>query len=221
MARQGSGFDDAREFWDQRYRAPEYIFGTAPNRFLASQQSLFRPGQEVLDVACGEGRNSVWLASLGCHVLGVDVSPLALEKAARLALERKVAVTWSEADIRNWQWEPARFDAIVCIFIQFAEPGQRARVFDGLKATLKPGGMVVLQGYTPKQVEYKTGGPPQASHMYTATMLREAFAGFELLHLREHEDVLSEGTKHVGRSALIDLVARQGSQTRHASEVGR
>ena len=87
---QSDGFDDAREFWDKRYGAPEYIFGTEPNRFLASQQSLFRPGDRVLDVACGEGRNSVWLASLGCDVLGVDVSPLALEKAERLATERRV-----------------------------------------------------------------------------------------------------------------------------------
>jgi 2-polyprenyl-3-methyl-5-hydroxy-6-metoxy-1,4-benzoquinol methylase len=220
MPQPGPGFDDAREFWDQRYRAPEYIFGTAPNRFLASQQSLFTPGHQVLDVACGEGRNSVWLASLGCDVFGVDISPLALEKAARLATERKVVVTWSEADIRNWEWEAARFDAVVCIFIQFAEPPQRARLFDGFKATLKPGGMLVLQGYTPKQVEYKTGGPPQASHMYTAAMLRDAFAELEILHLREHEDVLSEGTKHVGCSALIDLVARQRSQTRHNSEIG-
>src|SRR6185295_14534095 len=82
---ESSGFDDAREFWDKRYRAPEYIFGTAPNRFLASQQSLFKPGDRVLDVACGEGRNSVWLASLGCAVQGVDISPLALDKARRLA----------------------------------------------------------------------------------------------------------------------------------------
>jgi cyclopropane fatty-acyl-phospholipid synthase-like methyltransferase len=209
MASTGGGFDDARDFWDQRYRAPEYIFGTEPNRFLASQQPLFRPGDRVLDVACGEGRNSVWLASLGCNVLGVDVSPLALEKARRLAAERGVAVTWSEMDIRTWQWERSRFDAVVCIFIQFAEPAQRARLFDGFKATLKPGGLLVLQGYTPKQVEYKTGGPPQASHMYTAAMLQDAFTDFEILHLREHEDVLSEGTKHVGRSALIELVARR------------
>lgn len=208
MARSG-GFDDAREFWDQRYRTPGYIFGTAPNVFLASQQASFKPGDRVLDVACGEGRNSVWLAERGCDVVGLDVSPLALEKARRLAAERAVAVTWVETDIRNWPWEPDRFDALVCIFIQFADPAQRTRLFDGFKSTLKPGGLLVLQGYTPKQVEYKTGGPPQAEHMYTASLLQDAFAGMEILHLREHEEVLSEGIKHVGRSALIDLVARR------------
>ena len=81
----GRGFGDARECWDQRYRLPEYIFGTEPNVFLATQAHLFKPGHRVLDVACGEGRNSVWLAGLGCNVVGLDVSPLALDKARRLA----------------------------------------------------------------------------------------------------------------------------------------
>jgi cyclopropane fatty-acyl-phospholipid synthase-like methyltransferase len=207
MAAAGEGFDDAREFWDQRYSAPEYIFGTSPNLFLASQQHLFKPRDRVLDIACGEGRNSVWLASLGCQVLGMDVSPLALTKARQLAADRGVTVAWQEADVRSWQWQPDAFDAVVCIFIQFADPSQRARLFSGLQTTLKLGGKLVLQGYTPKQVEYKTGGPPQAAHMYTAAMLRDAFAGLDIVHLQEHEDVLSEGTKHVGRSALIDLVA--------------
>jgi cyclopropane fatty-acyl-phospholipid synthase-like methyltransferase len=177
--------------------------------FLASQAQLFRPGMRVLDVACGEGRNSVWLAQRGCQVTGMDISPLALEKARRLADARGVKVTWVEADVRSWEWATAELDAVVCIFIQFADPRTRQRLFDGFKTTLRPGGLVVLQGYTPKQVEYKTGGPPQAEHMYTEAMLRDAFNDVEILHLREHEEVLSEGTKHVGRSALIDVVARR------------
>ncbi|HTS52447.1 MAG TPA: class I SAM-dependent methyltransferase [Burkholderiales bacterium] len=203
------GFDDAREFWDQRFRAPGYIFGTEPNVFLAAQAHRFRPGHRVLDVACGEGRNSVWLAGLGCDVLGLDISPLALDKARRLASGHAVAVEYVEADIRDWKWQPERFDAVVCIFIQFAEPNQRARLFEGIKTTLKAGGVLVLQGYTPKQVEYKTGGPPRADHMYTRLLLQDAFADLEILHLREHEEVLAEGVKHVGRSALIDLVVRK------------
>ena len=208
------GFDDAREFWDQRFRAPEYIFGTEPNVFLSQQANRFKPGDRVLDVACGEGRNSVWLAGLGCNVTGLDVSPLALDKARRLAQRRSVAVEYAEADIRDWKWEPMRFDAVVCIFIQFAEPDQRARLFGGFMTTLKPGGILVLQGYTPKQVEYKTGGPPQVDHMYTTAMLRDAFADMEIVHLQEHEEVLAEGSKHVGRSALIDLVARKPIEPR-------
>jgi 2-polyprenyl-3-methyl-5-hydroxy-6-metoxy-1,4-benzoquinol methylase len=203
------GFDDAQAFWDQRFSAPEYVFGTSPNRFLASQAAWFRPGQRVLDVACGEGRNSVWLARRGCEVLGIDISPLGLQKARRLAEESGVQVAFEQADLRSWGWVPAAFDAVVCIFIQFAAPQDRRQLFEGFVRTLRPGGVLVLQGYTPKQIEYKTGGPPQAEHMYTEGMLRDAFSGMEMLHLREHEDDLAEGTKHVGRSALIDLVARK------------
>ncbi len=203
------GFDDARAFWDARFSAPEYIFGTEPNVFLTTQAGLFKPGHRVLDVACGEGRNSVWLAQRGCHVLGIDVSPLALKKAQGLAENKGVDVELRLADVRELEWAPATFDAVVCIFIQFAAPAERGRLFDGFKTTLKPGGVLVLQGYTPRQVEYKTGGPPDAAHMYTREMLEQAFAELQILHLREHEDTLAEGTKHVGRSALIDLVARK------------
>ena len=203
------GFDDARAFWDQRYAAPEYIFGTEPNRFLMSQHERFRPGMRTLDIACGEGRNAVWLAEQGCDVVAIDISPLALEKARRLATERGVRVAFELADVRQWDWKPDAFDAVVSVFIQFAAPRERARVFEGMQRTLRAGGWLVIQGYTPKQLEYKTGGPPQAEHMYTEPMLRTAFATMDLVHLREHEDVLAEGSKHVGRSALIDLVARK------------
>ncbi len=204
-----SGFDDARAFWDQRFAAPEYIFGTEPNRFLASQAHRLVAGMRVLDIACGEGRNAVWLAAQGCRVTAFDISPLALAKAGRLADERRVEVEFREASVDDWRWEPAAFDAVACIFIQFAEPAQRARLFDGFHAALGPGGLVLLQGYTPKQLDYRTGGPGQLSHLYTAPMLREAFARFEILELREHEEDLAEGSKHVGRSALVDLVARR------------
>lgn len=203
------GFDDARAFWDQRFAAPEYIFGKAPNRFLVSQGQWLRPGMRVLDVAAGEGRNAVWMAGQGCEVLGIDISPLAVQKAERLAAEAGVRVAFEVADVRQWRWPPEAFDAVVSIFIQFAAPGERSAVFEGMKRTLRPGGVLIMQGYTPKQIEYKTGGPPQAEHMYTEALLRAAFGDLEILHLREHEDVLSEGVKHVGRSALIDLVARR------------
>lgn len=209
MAEAGDGFDDARAFWDERFSAPEYIFGREPNRFLVSQQALIRRGMRVLDVATGEGRNAVWLARQGCEVLGIDISPIAIAKARTLAAQQGVEVGFEVADVRQWRWPPETFDAVVTIFIQFAAPAERAAVFQGMTCALRPGGILILQGYTPKQVEYKTGGPPRIEHMYTEALLREFFAGLQIVHLREHEDVLCEGTKHVGRSALIDLVARK------------
>jgi cyclopropane fatty-acyl-phospholipid synthase-like methyltransferase len=206
---QAGGFDDARAFWDERFSAPEYIFGREPNRFLVSQAALFQPGMRVLDIAAGEGRNAVWLAQRGCRVTGIDISPKAVEKARRLAAETGVTAAFEVEDLRRRAWQPEDFDAVITIFIQFAAPAERTALFEGLRRTLRPGGVLVMQGYTPKQIEYGTGGPKQADHMYTAALLHEAFAGWDILHLAEHEDVLSEGTKHVGRSALIDLVARR------------
>lgn len=203
------GFDDAREFWDARFSAADYIFGREPNVFLVSQLSLFSAGAKVLDVATGEGRNAVWLARHGCAVTGIDVSSLGLAKARRLAAEHGVEIDFEETDIRIWKWPPERFDAIVSIFIQFAAPSERQRVFDGMKSALRPGGVVVLQGYTPKQLEYRTGGPPQLDHMYTEELLRSAFSDMDIIHLHAHEVVLAEGTKHAGHSAVIDMVARK------------
>jgi len=202
-------FDDARSFWDARFEAPEYIFGTVPNRFLAREAIRLPSGARILDIACGEGRNAVWLAGQGCEVTGFDVSPVALDKARRLAAEKQVQVSWHQADVRSWDWAPEVFDAVACIFIQFASPEERTRLFQGFRETLRPGGFVLLQGYTPKQLEYRTGGPGDIAHLYTEALLRSAFEGWELLLLREYEDELAEGTKHVGRSALIEMVARK------------
>jgi cyclopropane fatty-acyl-phospholipid synthase-like methyltransferase len=205
----GGGFDDAEVFWDRRFAVPEYIFGVEPNVFLASQRALFAPGMRVLEIGCGEGRNCVWLAERGCQVTGVDISQAALEKAARLAAQRNVEVQWIHADVREWQWDPERFDAVVCIFIQFAAPEGRERIFAGIRSTLAAGGCMVLQGYTLRQLQYNSGGPRDPEHLYTPELLLRSLPGFDIVHLQEHDEVLAEGTKHVGQAALIDLVARK------------
>lgn len=195
--------------WDERYAQEGYLFGTEPNAFLVSQRHLLKPGMSCLAVADGEGRNGVWLAQQGLHVLSVEASAVALEKAKKLAQQRGVAIDFVQADLAHWQWGENRFDIVAAIFIQFAPPALREQMFAGIKHCLKPGGLLLLQGYTPRQLEYKTGGPSQAENMYTEALLRNAFGDMEILHLREHDDHIGEGTAHSGMSALIDLVARK------------
>ena len=202
-------FDDARERWNARFSAEGYLFGTAPNAFLASQAHLLKPGMTVLSVADGEGRNSVWLAQQGLEVTAFDLSPVGVEKAHRLAESAGVTVDYRVADVNTWDWDERTYDAIAAVFIQFASPVERARIFVGMQRALAPGGLLFLQGYTPRQLEYGTGGPPHAENMYTAAMLADAFAGLEILHLAEHDDVIREGSGHDGMSALVDLVARR------------
>lgn len=201
--------DPARARWNERFSAPGYLFGTAPNRFLASQQERLRRGQRALAVADGEGRNGVWLAQQRLAVTSVDFSPVALAKARDLARRAGVTIETIEADLANWAWPAAAFDAVVAIFIQFAPPPIRAKIFAGMKSALTPGGILILEGYRPKQIEYGTGGPPHAENMYTRELLEAAFAGMEFLHLREYDAVIEEGAGHQGLSALIDFVARK------------
>jgi len=202
---------DHEAFWSARYRdaGDDFLFGTAPNSFLASQAERFGAGMSVLSVADGEGRNAVWLAEQGCQVTATEISPVALEKAARLARGRHVSVDWKVADILNWTWPQGAYDAVVGIFIQFATPEERPRQIAGMKQAVKPGGFLLLQGYTPKQLDYRTGGPSSVENLYTEALLRELFADWEIVLLREHEAILEEGTAHCGRSALIDLVAHK------------
>jgi SAM-dependent methyltransferase len=197
------------DYWNERFGVEDYHYGTAPNAFLASQAHLLRPGMRALCVADGEGRNSVWLAEQGLDVTAFDFSPRGIAKARRLAAERGVAVHHRLADIYAWDWGAHAYDLVVAIFIQFSPPREREKVFAGLARALAPGGCLVLQGYTPRQLEYGTGGPPHAENMYTERLLRDAFCDLEILHLAELDDIVREGKRHNGMSALIDLVARR------------
>ena len=205
---------DHRTFWNERYSqaGEDYLFGAEPNRFLTEQLHHLHPGMRVLSVADGEGRNGTWLAQQGMEVTTLEISPVALAKAQRLAASRHVAVNFVQADALAWQWPDAAYAAVAAIFIQFAAPAERERLFAHIRHSLKPGGLLLLQGYTPRQLEYRTGGPPVAENMYTEPLLRAAFAGMEIVHLREHDDFISEGMGHHGMSALIDLVARKPPQ---------
>lgn len=195
--------------WDERYRGEDYVFGREPNEFLKREAHRLGKGGRVLAVADGEGRNGVFLAGLGLSVHAIDASSVALEKSARLAAEMGVEIQLELADLADWPWPQDAYGHVVAIFIQFADPALRARLFDGMKRTVKPGGLVLLQGYRPEQVDLGTGDPPQRDNMYTRDLLLSAFGDFEILHLEEHDSTIREGSGHSGLSALIDLVARR------------
>lgn len=195
------------ELWNARFSGDDYLFGTEPNAFLASQAKRLRPGMSALAVADGEGRNGVWLARQGLQVLSVDASEAGLAKARALAARQEVSIRTELADLAAWDWPLECFDVVAAIFIQFAGPALRDALFVGMQRALKPGGLLLLQGYRPEQVEYGTGGPPQVEQLYTADLLRQAFTAMQIVHLVEHDSVINEGKGHAGMSALIDLVA--------------
>lgn len=195
--------------WNSRYQQTEYLFGTAPNAWLAAHEPLLQPGQKVLCVADGEGRNSVWLAQRGMQVDAFDISAVGVEKARALAAQSGVAVNFQVCDCDSFAFADAAYDVVAAIFIQFADPAMRERLFANMVRTLRPGGYLLLQGYTPKQLEYKTGGPPELDHLYTEDLLRQQFRSMEILELALYEAELKEGARHSGMSALVGMVARK------------
>ena len=205
----GKGFANPRETWDARFSTADYIFGTEPNAWLARHAQLLQPGMRVLAVADGEGRNSVWMAKQGLKVDAFDISPVGVDKARKLAQQQGVDVHFSVCGVEDYPWKALEYDAVVAIFIQFADPDTRATLFRRMKSALKPDGLILLQGYTPEQLAYKTGGPPNVDHLYTEALLQEAFGDLDIAELHAYEDVLTEGTRHHGQSALIGMVARK------------
>jgi SAM-dependent methyltransferase len=198
-----------RERWEERFRASGYVFGKEPNAFLKSQAHRLPAGGTALAVADGEGRNGVWLAEKGLDVLAIDFSPAALAKARALAEERGVQLRTEVADVTRWHWPESTFDVVVAIFVQVMFPVERTAFFTHLKRALKPGGLLLIEGYRPEQLDYRTGGPPEPERMYTRALLEQSFGDMAEVQIREHDDLLNEGTAHVGMSALIDLVGRK------------
>ncbi len=202
-------FADAAQAWNRRYDSADFLFGTAPNEWLREQARALPPQGRILCVADGEGRNSVWLARQGFRVDAFDMADRAVDKARAFAQREGVSVNFALADCDGFAWPEAAYDGVAAIFVQFADPPMRARLFERIVRSLKPGGVLILQGYTPKQLEYRTGGPPILSHVYTQELLLSAFADLSIIELREYEAEVREGLGHSGQSALVGLVARR------------
>jgi SAM-dependent methyltransferase len=197
------------ERWEARYAKPDYEFGKAPNEFLASCKALLPKSGRALSVADGEARNGVWLAEQGLDVTSIDFSPAAQKKARALAAERKVNVEFIQTDVHRWPYPDGKFDVVVEIFTQFSTPAERPLKWAGMRRALKSGGLLILQGYTPKQLDYATGGPKQIEQLYTRALLEQAFGDFRELKITEEEREMREGAAHSGMSAVIGLTGRK------------
>jgi SAM-dependent methyltransferase len=207
-------FTQPAQTWNQRFSKDVYVFGTEPNEWLRRQASGWKAGAKILCVADGEGRNSVWLAKQGHQVEAFDISDVGVAKALRLAQVSQVSVNYTVAGCDDFSWQQNQYDGIVAIFVQFADPELRERLFEKMVLSLRPGGSILLLGYTPKQLEYGTGGPSVLSHLYTPAMLREAFGALDIQVLEEYETDLTEGEGHKGRSAVIGIVAMRSAAAR-------
>lgn len=193
--------------WDQRFAADGYFYGREPNAFVAAVAAQIPVGP-VLCLAEGEGRNAVHLAGLGHAVTALDQSPVGLAKATRLAAERGVALTTVATDIAAYRIAPATWSGIVVTFGHFP-PALRRAVHAQVVAGLRPGGVFILEAYTPAQLAFGTGGPKDVTLLMTLDALRGELAGLDLLQARECERDVIEGIGHTGRAAVVQVLARK------------
>ncbi len=193
--------------WNERFGADVYFYGKEPNAFVAEMAGKI-PAGPVLCLAKGEGRNAVFLAQRGHEVTAVDQAATGMAKAGRLAAERGVALTTVVADLNAYAITPRAWAGIVVTFGHFP-PALRRAVHAQVVAGLRPGGVFVLEAYTPAQLAYSTGGPKDVMLLMTLAALREELAGLEFLHARECEREVSEGQGHTGRAAVVQIVARK------------
>jgi SAM-dependent methyltransferase len=193
--------------WNERYQTEDFIYGKEPNDFLRAASLKVPPGR-VLCLAEGEGRNAVFLAGQGHDVTAVDAAAVGLQKARRLAKERRVRINTEVADLGQYDLGQANWDLIVSIFCHVPQE-IRTELHRKVVFALKPGGLFILEAYTPAQLAFGTGGPPTPELMMSLAALRTELAGLSFEHALETERKVVEGTHHSGRGAVVQLIARK------------
>jgi SAM-dependent methyltransferase len=169
--------------WNARYESVDLVWGVAPNRFVEEQLAPLPPGR-ALDLACGEGRNAIWLASRGWKVTAVDFAGVAIEKGRRLAAAEGVEVDWVVADATRWRPDGDGFDVVLIAYLQL--PGaDRERALAGAAAAVAPGGTFLLVAHDRRNIADGYGGPQDPSVLYRADDVVAALDGFAVVSVGE------------------------------------
>ncbi|GEB71560.1 class I SAM-dependent methyltransferase [Pseudoalteromonas carrageenovora] len=193
--------------WDERYDSEQYAYGKEPNDFLAQQYQQLPKGN-VISLAEGEGRNAVFLAKMGYSVTAVDGSKVGLEKAAKLAIEHNVNIELIHADLAEFDFGEAKWDAVVSIYCPLPS-AVRSAVYKRAVKGLKPGGVFLLEAYTPEQINYNTGGGPSADTKTSKNDLEDDLTGLSFVHLEELKREVFEGSYHTGLASVLQAIAKK------------
>jgi cyclopropane fatty-acyl-phospholipid synthase-like methyltransferase len=194
-----------QKFWNERYATTEYLYGTEANTFLVENAHLLRG--PVLSLSEGEGRNAVFIASRGLHVLGVDCSEVGLEKAQTLAQSRGLVVETEVADLDEYQPKERHFGSVVSIFAHLPSSIRR-RLYPLIEKALKPNGIVLLEAYSENQLGKNTGGPKDIDMLMRVETLRQEFPNLKPVLAREIDREVSEGEGHTGMASVVQFIAR-------------
>ena len=194
--------------WDERFSRTEPVYGEEPNAYLRAQVNRLKSAANILVPGDGYGRNGIWLARQGFRVHTVDLSSVGVERAQKAARAAGVSMMIEQADLSLWCWPVAMFDAAACIFLHLA-PQLRRSVHRNVFAALKPGGLLILEAFTPAQLQNTSGGPKQVELLYTADILGRDLQTAEAVELDECEIQLDEGRLHRGPAAVVRAVFRK------------
>jgi len=189
--------------WDERYRGEEFVWKTEPNQFLVAEVADLPPGR-ALDVACGEGRNAVWLAARGWHVTGADFSPVGLTKARRLAVEHDVEVDWVEADVVEWDPPAGAFDLVIVFYLHLPSD-DRHRVMVHVQSALAAGGTLLVVGHDTANLMGGYGGPQDATVLFTPDQVASDLAQLRIVRA---DHVQRDVDTSQGRRVAIDALVR-------------
>jgi len=193
--------------WDERYAMEGWAFGTEPNDFLREQAHRI-PAGRVLCLGEGEGRNAVFLAGEGYEVVGVDSSQVGMDKAQGLAQERGVSIETVVSSIEEFALSDEEWQGIISIFFHLPPP-LRKKVSRSVVDGLAPGGILILEAYTPRQLEFGTGGPPDEERLMTLEILEKELHGLDIVLAREVEREIHEGRLHTGQGSVVQFVGRK------------
>lgn len=194
-----------RDQWDERYAGDELVWKSAPNQFLVSEVGSLPPGRGV-DLACGEGRNAVWLAERGWKVTGVDFSPVGLAKAERLARSRNVDVRWVESAVQQWTPPLEGFDLAAAFYLQLPQP-ERSTALTVAAISVAPGGTLLVVAHDHDNLTRGFGGPQDDAVLYSIDDVRDVAEANGLIVQRAEQVVRLVETESGDRDA-IDMLVR-------------
>lgn len=197
-----------KHLWDERYSSESYIYGKQPNVFFQQGLSFLSPGKLLLPGE-GEGRNAVWASLQGWQAYAVDYSLEAKRKALSLADKHAVKLhSYIHSDLENFEPEEAYYDAAALIYLHL-DADFRSRFHQRIVKALKPGGHLILEAFSTEQIQFQSGGPRNISMLYKLEELAEDFRDLHFLQLENFRDQLSEGTHHIGKAAIIRILAQK------------
>ena len=196
--------------WNERYDSNEFAYGTEPNSFLAENAKLLT--SPVLSLAEGEGRNAVFLASLGLEVLGVDGSAVGLAKAQQLAESKGVSIRTEVADLATYVPPANHYGSVVSISAHLPSDIRR-RLYPLVVQCLKPGGIILLESYSKSQLTRNTGGPKDSDMLLITEDMVKEFPDCEVILCQEIEREIVEGEFHTGLASVVQFIARKSKST--------